>query len=208
MAIKNVIFDLGGVLVNIDYYRTINAFKSLGILNFEELFTQAQQSNLFDKIETGEISEKEFFAEISKYLPKNTTEKEIITAWNVMLLDFPKERLDFLLEVKEKYKTVLLSNTNTIHLQSFYQRLKDDHDLDSLEEYFQTIYLSCEMGMRKPHPEIFLKVCELEGFYPSETLFIDDSIQHVEGAKKAGLQALHLEVAKTNIIQLFHSFLR
>lgn len=206
MQIKNVIFDLGGVLLNIDYHLTIQAFVDIGMSNFQELFTQAQQSELFDKIEVGEISSDEFLAEIKALMPSHVTEVEIRTAWNAMLLDLPSERLDFLLAVKEKYNTALLSNTNSIHLESFYKELKKVHNLKSLDDYFHKVYFSCDLGMRKPNPETFLRVCELEGFNPSETLFIDDTIQHVEGAKQAGLQALHLDVKNTDVINLL-SFL-
>jgi len=206
MQIKNVIFDLGGVLLNIDYHLTIQAFVDIGMSNFQELFTQAQQSELFDKIEVGEISSDEFLAEIKALMPSYVSEVEIRTAWNAMLLDLPSERLDFLLAVKEKYNTALLSNTNSIHLESFYKELKKVHNLKSLDDYFHKVYFSCDLGMRKPNPETFLRVCELEGFNPSETLFIDDTIQHVEGAKQAGLQALHLDVKNTDVINLL-SFL-
>ncbi|HTO38447.1 MAG TPA: HAD family phosphatase [Brumimicrobium sp.] len=206
MQIKNVIFDLGGVLVNIDYHLTIQAFVDIGMSNFQELFTQAQQSELFDKIEVGEISSDEFLAEIKALMPSYVSEVAIRTAWNAMLLDLPSERLDFLLAVKEKYNTALLSNTNSIHLESFYKELKKVHNLKSLDDYFHKVYFSCDLGMRKPNPETFLRVCELEGFNPSETLFIDDTMQHVEGAKQAGLQALHLDVKNTDVINLL-SFL-
>lgn len=206
MQIKNVIFDLGGVLLNIDYHLTIQAFVDIGMSNFQELFTQAQQSELFDKIEVGEISSDEFLAEIKALMPSYVSEVEIRTAWNAMLLDLPSERLDFLLAVKEKYNTALLSNTNSIHLESFYKELKKVHNLKSLDDYFHKVYFSCDLGMRKPNPETFLRVCELEGFNPSETLFIDDTMQHVEGAKQAGLQALHLDVKNTDVINLL-SFL-
>lgn len=206
MQIKNVIFDLGGVLLNIDYHLTIQAFVDIGMSNFQELFTQAQQSELFDKIEVGEISSDEFLSEIKALMPSYVSEVEIRTAWNAMLLDLPSERLDFLLAVKEKYNTALLSNTNSIHLENFYKELKKVHNLKSLDDYFHKVYFSCDLGMRKPNPEIFLKVCELEGFNPSETLFIDDTMQHVEGAKQAGLQALHLDVKNTDVINLL-SFL-
>lgn len=206
MQIKNVIFDLGGVLLNIDYHLTIQAFVDIGMSNFQELFTQAQQSELFDKIEVGEISSDEFLAEIKALMPSHVSEVAIRTAWNAMLLDLPSERLDFLLAVKEKYNTALLSNTNSIHLESFYKELKKVHNLKSLDDYFHKVYFSCDLGMRKPNPETFLRVCELEGFNPSETLFIDDTMQHVEGAKQAGLQALHLDVKNTDVINLL-SFL-
>jgi|SRR5690554_762388 len=207
MKIKNIILDLGGVLLNIDYHLTISSFKSLGIENFEELYSQANQSNLFNDFETGHIERDEFIERIAKGLPNSVSQKALVDAWNAMLLDFPEERLAFLLQLKEKYNTVLLSNTNTIHLEFFHKQLKAVHKIDSLDNHFNTTYFSCDMKMRKPNPEIFLKVCKEEDFNPKETLFIDDSIQHVEGAKIAGLHAYYLDVKTNNIIDLLNSLL-
>lgn len=207
MRVKNIILDLGGVLLNIDYHLTITAFKKLGIKNFDELYSQANQNSLFDDFETGHISAQQFINGISNYLPKTTTEEEILQAWNAMLLDFPEERLNFLSTLKKQYNLVLLSNTNTLHLDFFHKQLLASHGVSSLDAYFNTTYFSCDMGMRKPHPEIFLQVCSLEGYIHSETLFIDDSIQHVAGAKEAGLHAYHLDVKENNVINLLRSLL-
>lgn len=207
MKIKNIILDLGGVLLNIDYHLTINAFKKLGIKNFDELYSQAAQNNLFDDLETGHISDQQFLKGLRKYLPEEIKNEEIINAWNAMLLDFPTERLNYLSRLKQQYNTALLSNTNTIHLDFFHQQLQETHQITSLDAYFKSTYFSCAMGMRKPNPEIFLEVCKREGFNPSETIFIDDSIQHVEGANKAGLHAYHLDVKQDNVIYLLNSLL-
>lgn len=201
IAIENIILDLGGVLLNIDYQKTIQAFKDLGIQHFDQLYTQAQQSDLFDELEKGTISASQFLNRLSTYLPSTVQESEIRTAWNAMLLSLPKERLSLLEELNKKYRVVLLSNTNVIHLESFYNTLYKDYGINSLDKYFETVYFSCEMQLRKPNEEIFKKVCQLERFEPKKTLFIDDSIQHVEGAKEMGLQAHHLDVTSDDIIQ-------
>lgn len=207
MKVKNIILDLGGVLLNINYQLTIDAFMQLGIKNFNNLYTQANQSELFSQLEKGEISDQAFIQGVKSYLPKTISEKEIIGAWNAMLLDFPKERLAFLKELNSNYNTVLLSNTNTIHLDFLHHYLYQTHGEKSLQPYFDHLYFSCEMGMRKPDAEIFEAVCEKENFDPKETLFIDDSIQHIEGAKSIGLQAHHLEVEDSDVIQLVRSLL-
>ena len=207
MAIKNIILDLGGVLLNIDYYKTIEAFKEIGIPNFEELFTQAKQEHLFDKYESGLIDSSDFIKALKKKLPPTISEEEIKSAWNAMLLDFPAKRLDFLLELKKEYKTFLLSNTNPIHLEAFHKIIHQNNGIDSLDNHFDKVYFSSDMGNRKPHPEIFLQVCKEQGLKPSETLFIDDTEQHVEGAKKAGLNAAHLDIKKQDVIQLLDSLL-
>ncbi len=206
MEIKNIILDLGGVLLNIDYSLTINKFKSLGIKNFETLYTQAQQNQLFDQFEKGEIGSNAFLNELNKLLP-SLSQSEIVAVWNEMLLDFPAQHFTYLLELKEKYNTVLLSNTNPIHLDHFHQKLKSVYNIDSLSTFFNNTYFSFEMGMRKPDVEIFQKVCSLENFDPKTTLFIDDTIQHVEGAKAAGLNAFHLDTKQTDVVQLMEKIL-
>lgn len=207
MKIKNIILDLGGVLLNINYQLTIDAFKQLGIKDFQSLYTQANQTDLFNQFEKGEISRDNFIDGVKNYLPESTSNKDIINAWNAMLLDFPKERLELLMELKSKYNTVLLSNTNTIHLDYFHNQLNKDYGENSLSNYFTKLYFSCEMGMRKPDAEIFSTLCKLENFNPKETLFIDDSIQHIEGAKAIGIQAHHLDVENDNVIRLARSLL-
>lgn len=207
MKIKNIILDLGGVLLNINYENTIREFKKLGIDNFEELYTQANQSKLFDKIEKGEITAKAFIAGLKDILPNHVTEQQIIHAWNAMLLDLPAERLDFLKELNQKYNTVLLSNTNVVHLKYFHKELQEAHKIDSLQDHFNKLYFSCDLKMRKPDEEIFHEVCNRENYNPDETLFIDDSIQHVEGAKKMGIHAFLLDTQKDNVIRLVNSLL-
>lgn len=207
MAIKNIILDLGGVLLNIDYHKTIESFKELGIPNFEELFTQAKQEHLFDKYESGLIDSKDFIEGLKKKLPPSISEDDIKSAWNAMLLDFPAKRLDFLLELKKEYNTFLLSNTNPIHLEAFHKIIRQNNGIESLDNHFDKVYFSSDMGNRKPNPEIFLQVCNEQKLKPSETLFIDDTEQHVEGAKKAGLKAEHLNIGKQDVIELLDSLL-
>jgi putative hydrolase of the HAD superfamily len=193
MEIKNIIFDLGGVILNIDYNKTIESFQSLGIPGFELLFTQAKQEHLFDKYETGELTSNAFLKGLKDKMPKSVSEEQIKKAWNDMLLDLPDERLDLLNKIKSKYKTSLLSNTNEIHLDAFHEIIERENEISSLAPFFQKVYYSCRMGLRKPDPAIFKHVCNEQGYEVANTLFIDDSIQHVEGAKKAGLKALHLD---------------
>lgn len=207
MAIKNIIFDLGGVILNIDYQKTTAAFEELGIPNFQALYTQAKQTQLFDHYETGKIDPETFVRQLKNMLPDRISEEEIIAAWNAMLLDLPAERLRFLKTVRTAYNTALLSNTNPIHLVHFHEQLKRVHGEPSLDPYFDGVYFSSSIGFRKPHAEAFHYVCNKHGYTPSETLFVDDSIQHVEGAQKAGLQSLYLDTDKSDVIELLHPFL-
>jgi putative hydrolase of the HAD superfamily len=207
MEIKNIIFDLGGVILNIDYNLTIAAFKHLGISNFDEIYSQASQNHLFDSYESGKIDSLFFLNELSNYLGNNYSHTQITDAWNAMLLDLPSERLHFLQELKKEYNTALLSNTNPIHIQKFHEIIQKDNDIDSLDSFFHHVHFSSDLGMRKPDKEIFTAVCRLHGYLPNETLFIDDSIQHVEGAKSAGLYAYYLDTSNNDVIQLVRSLL-
>jgi FMN phosphatase YigB (HAD superfamily) len=191
-TIDTIIFDLGGVILNIDYQLPVKAFKKLGIENFNELFSQASQSNLFNDYETGEISSDDFVNEIKKYLPENTSEAAIINAWNSILLDLPEERLFSLEKAAENHRIFLLSNTNALHIDSFNQYLINNLQLPSLEPFFETLYLSYEIGLRKPDLRIFEYVLQDAGLTPERTLFIDDSIQHIQAASELGILTKHL----------------
>ena len=199
---KNIIFDLGGVILNIDYSLTEKAFSKLGIGDFKTLFSQAQQTQLFDNYEKGFISSDNFRTELKKYLQKNISDAEIDIAWNSILLDLPKERIDLLKKIKTTHRTFLLSNTNDIHIETFNSYLKNEFELPDLSSFFEKMYLSYEIGMRKPDAEIFELVLRENNLKPKETLFIDDSIQHVEAAKKLGIEAYWLDVKKETILEV------
>ena len=203
--IKNIIFDLGGVIINIDYNLTAKAFEQMGISNFNVLFSQAQQSHLFDLYEKGQISSAEFRMEIKKIIGHHYTDEAIDKAWNALLLDIPPNRLTLLNKVKTKYSTFLLSNTNDIHIETFNGYLKQTFGVNNLDGYFNKLYLSYKVGMRKPDAEIFELVLSENNLLPHETLFIDDSIQHIESAKKLGINAYWLDVKKESIIDLFQN---
>lgn len=189
-TIKNIIFDLGGVIYDIDYHRTIKAFSDLGIPQAEVLYSQAKQTNLFDDYEIGAISSDTFIHELKSKLNKELDDSVIINAWNALLIGLPEHRLDFLLEVKTSFNTYLLSNTNELHINQINKELKEIH-VNGLSPFFHEVFLSYELGMRKPYKETFLEVINRLDIDPSETLFIDDSSQHLEGAKEAGLVTYH-----------------
>lgn len=200
---KNIIFDLGGVILNIDYILTEKAFSKIGISDFKTMFSQAQQTHLFDKYEKGFISSDDFRTELKKYLLEKTSNGNIDTAWNAMLLDLPKERIEFLKKTKLTHRTFLLSNTNDIHIEEINSYLNKEFKLSDLSSLFEKMYLSYKIGMRKPDAEIFEFVLGENNLKPNETLFIDDSIQHIEAAKKLGIATYWLDVRKGSILQLF-----
>jgi len=200
---KNIIFDLGGVIVNINYSLTTQAFSRLGLSDFDALFSQAKQSQLFDLYEKGLISSPDFRKEIKKYLGNHLDDTVIDHAWNAMLLDVPVQRLKLLEKTKLTHRTFLLSNTNDIHIETFNKYLQNTFAIADLTGHFNKLYLSYKVGMRKPDKEIFELVLSENNLQPHETLFIDDSIQHVESAQKLGIQAYLLDVKKESILDLF-----
>ncbi|MFT6210089.1 MAG: putative hydrolase of the HAD superfamily [Bacteroidia bacterium] len=201
---RNIIFDLGGVILNLNYQLTIEAFKKLGLPNFDANYTQLSQTALFDSFERGEIAPIEFRKGLKEVFGGPIADEELDLAWNAMLLDLPFERLHLLDRIRQGNKLVLLSNTNEIHVEAFETSLKIQHGQNDLSNYFETVYYSCRVGMRKPEARIFHHVLDSEGFSPSETLFIDDSPQHIEGARKVGLHTYHLRADKgETILDLF-----
>jgi HAD superfamily hydrolase (TIGR01549 family) len=194
---KNILFDLGGIFLNIDYQKTEQAFVDLGVKNFGQLFSQQFSNTLFESLETGKIAPDEFYEAFRKETNMSLPNKAIEHAWNAMLLDFPKERLDWLQIVAQQYPVYLFSNTNLIHYQSFIKDFVNQFPGEDFNDYFRKAYYSHELGLRKPYPESYLKIMELENLDPSETLFIDDTPKNIEGAKSAGLQTILLNDGRT-----------
>lgn len=195
-TIKNIILDLGGVLINLDYNRTNEELAKLGYANG---FTKAKQVDLFDRLEEGKISDSDFFKEFNNLANSNHDDQTIINSWNAILLDFPAERLELLKSLGEKYRVFLFSNTNSIHIQQVYLNLQKEHNIPNLDNHFEKVYLSNELGIRKPKPEGFTYIVEAHKLKTEETLFIDDSPQHIEGAKQAGINAEWLQLDKEDI---------
>jgi len=186
-GIKNILFDLGGVLYHIDYALTKKAFETLGVDDFDSHYSQQKQNKLFDKLETGKVSPKTFVSEMQKILPEQSEEK-IIQAWNAMLIGFTEENLNLLDSLSKNYSLYLLSNTNAIHIDRINTELKEQFGKPSLDVFFKKTYLSHEIGRRKPDIETFRWLLKDAAIKAQETLFIDDSIQHVASASHAGIK--------------------
>lgn len=205
-GIKNIIFDWGGVIINIDYNRTRSAFIDMGLTEFENHYTQFTQSSLFDMLDVGEISGEDFFSEILKEMPDGISIEQIMDAWNSMLLDFPEENYRLLKAVKDKYRSFLFSNTNEPHLGYYFKKLEKWYGITEMDPLFEKAYYSCRFGMRKPDTEAFRRIIEENELVPSETLFIDDSIQHIEAARETGINAYHLQ-APEKLTDLFNGIM-
>jgi glucose-1-phosphatase len=196
--IRNIIFDYGNVIFLIDFKRTQHTFTELGIQNVERFFGHTGHDHLFDQFEKGAISPIEFRDGIRKITASpDITDEQIDHAWNTLLIGVPPENHALLLQAKKKYRTFLLSNNNEIHYAWIIDYLKREYKLDSNSVFFEREYYSHLMGMRKPDAEIFQAVLDENNLNVQETLFIDDSPQHIATAKKLGLHTHLLTYPET-----------
>ncbi len=201
--IKNIIFDYGNVIFNIDFKKVSDAWKKLGITNAHEFYGHRQQYPVFNAIERGEISPAKFRDRIREITQKpGLTDAQIDDAWNAIFISIPKGNHELLLQLKSKYRTFLLSNINAIHYDYVHDYLKREFNMESNEDLFEKAYYSHLTGKRKPEAEIFEQVLQENKLNPAETLFIDDSPQHLETAKKLGMQT-YLMTAPNTIQQYF-----
>lgn len=192
-GIRNIIFDLGGVLFEIDYSAPAHAFSKLGIKNFDRQLSKSSQEGIFDLLETGKISNENFLQYLLDKCP-GATLQEVTDAWNSILKGLWEERIEFVRHLRTSgYRTFLLSNTNAIHSEAFGKMIDQQIGLPNFHSVFEKIYYSHQIGRRKPDPALFQQVCKWNDLDPRETLFIDDSVQHIQGAAKAGLKSVHLD---------------
>ena len=196
-SIKNIIFDMGGVILNLDFKKTELAFAALGIGNFNEYYTLQTVTPIFEKLEIGEITPETFYDEFRKLVELPLTNEQIRNAWNALLLDFPPERINWLKEIKNRYHIYLLSNTNEIHYNSFTKTFKEQINDDSFDDLFIKAYYSHKMGLRKPSKEIFETILKEQDLDAAETVFIDDSEANIQAAKSVGLQTIYLPSPQT-----------
>ena len=199
--IDNIIFDLGNVILDIDYQSTIKAFEKIGIENASILYSKSSQTKIFDQLETGKITKEDFILEIQKIIPK-ASKSEIINAWNAIIKDLPESRIDILKNLKDKFSIFLLSNTNSIHIDYIVKKIGGGK-YDEFYNLFDKVYYSHEVKLRKPDPNIFKLVINENNLKIKNTLFIDDSIQHINSAKKLGLQTYHLNNSMESLETIF-----
>ena len=186
--LKNIIFDLGGVLLNIDYNKTLQAFKELGYNDFEEMYNQYSADALFEQLETGNITNDEFYNKILKGREESVNKDQVTLAWNTLLLDFRLSTIDFLKELAKKYNLYLLSNTNAIHLEAFRKIFTEQTGYADIDVFFKKAYYSNLVHLRKPNKNIFEFVLADARIWPEESLFIDDSYNNIDTAREMGFK--------------------
>ncbi|MFA9189033.1 HAD family phosphatase [Flavobacterium sp. FBOR7N2.3] len=194
--INAIIFDFGDVFINLDKKATIDGLKNLGL---EEWNADLDQLNI--QFEKGNISKDDFLGGFQKQLP-NASIEEILKAWNAVLLDFPLYRLEFLQMLSQKYRLFLLSNTDSIHINTFEKRVGTSFYSD-FYQCFEKVYFSFEMGMRKPDKEIYHCVLNNHQLQPKHTLFVDDKKENTDAAQALGIHVWNLQVGKEDVIDLF-----
>jgi len=194
--INTIIFDFGDIFINLDKKATIDGLKKLGL---EEWNADLDHLNI--QFEKGNISKDEFLGGFQKQLP-NASIDEILEAWNAILTDFPLYRLEFLQMLSKKYRLFLLSNTDSIHINTFEQRVGTSFYSD-FYQCFEKVYFSFEMGMRKPDSEIYLTLLNKHELQPKRTLFIDDKKENTDAAQALGIHVWNLQVGKEDVVDLF-----
>ncbi|WP_035670543.1 HAD family phosphatase [Flavobacterium sp. 83] len=194
--INTIIFDFGDIFINLDKQATMDALQKLGLSEWNE-----DLDHLNTQFETGQISREDFLFGIQKHVP-NASINEILDAWNAILLDFPLYRLEFLQMLSKKYRLFLLSNTDSIHIETFEQKNGISFYSD-FYQCFEKVYFSFEVEMRKPNPEIFNYLVNKHDLAPKRTLFIDDKKENTDAALALGFQVWNLQVGKEDVVHLF-----
>lgn len=189
--IKNIIFDLGGIFIDINYQKTEDSFLKLGFKNFADFYKQDYVSDLFNDLEIGKINDNLFCNEIRKISKLNISNKQIIDAWNALLGTFFEGRINWLQQLND-YNIFLFSNTNKIHYDAFMRIYKKQFGNSNFDNFFIKAYYSHTLGLRKPNINSYEFILNEQNLTASETLFVDDTKKNIEGAAKAGLQTLLL----------------
>jgi putative hydrolase of the HAD superfamily len=206
-GVTTLLFDLGQVIINLDFNATESAFKNIFGPDYQLLKQRSTVEEVFERYETGHISEADFLQALQALTEKQLDSSLLIQAWNAMLLDIPQPRLQMLDILRKRYKVMLLSNTNATHLDHVYRYLKTTYNISAWEDqYFDHAYYSHLMGLRKPHREIYEAVLNDHQLRPEQVLFIDDNADNITGANALGIKTLHHN-PEQDITYIFQNFL-
>jgi putative hydrolase of the HAD superfamily len=200
--IKNILFDFGGVIINIDPMSVIHELSQMGVDDGMKLHQELLKENAYVRLETNELSPGGFRDLVRKFTGKSFSDNEIDHAWNTIIKDIPMERVELIERLKKKYRVYLLSNSNSIHYDYYNRYVRENFGHDSLDAIFDRAWYSFRMGLYKPDPEIFLRVLNEGGMVAEETLFIDDNLKNVEAARTVGLKGYHLKDGE-DVVDIF-----
>jgi len=197
---KNILFDLGGVILDINVQATLKGFYDLGFPAELMQFPHSMTTDLFFKYETGKLDTDQFRNAIRESAGVEMSNQAFDEAWNAMLVRVPEERTVLLKHLSERYPLYMLSNTSSLHVAVFEKMYLDAAGV-SMHEIFKKIYYSHEIGWHKPDQEAWEFVIKDAGIKPEETLFLDDNIHNVKASQELGFQAIHIH-ERTNLLDL------
>jgi glucose-1-phosphatase len=196
--IKNIIFDFGGVICDLDIARTVEKFKEFGPVKPGEIVSKEESDLRFAKLvehfEKGDISSEEFRESIKNHYETTPSDAVIDDTWNALLAGIPAQRLQLLEEIRSRYRIFLLSNSNEIHYQHYLEEFRMKTGIQDFQDLFEKAYFSFMIHLSKPGKEIFEFVLKDSHLKPSQTFFIDDTIKHVETARNLGIRGYHLDI--------------
>jgi putative hydrolase of the HAD superfamily len=191
LRMKNILFDLGGVILDINVQATLKHFYELGFPSELLQYPNNMTSDLFFRYETGKIGTAEFRNELRKISGKDVSDEELNEAWNAMIVRIPEKRTRLLDQLKERYDLYMLSNTSPLHTPVFEQMYLEVAG-KPMKDLFKKLYYSFEIGWHKPDPEAWEYVIADAGIVPQETLFLDDNIHNIKASQELGFQAIHI----------------
>lgn len=198
--IRNILLDLGGVILDINVDATKQRFYELGLPAVFMQYPENMLTDLFYKYETGRIDTANYRNEVRRLSGIDLTDRDIDEAWNAMLVRVPSERTDLLKKLKERYKLYLLSNTCPLHAPVFEQMYQDAAGIP-MKDAFDKLYYSFDIGFHKPDQQAWQFVIDDAGIMPGETLFVDDNIHNIKASQELGFQAIHLH-ERTHLLEL------
>lgn len=202
-GIDAIIFDFGNVLIDLDYPRVIRRFAEVANKNQEEIEELVVTAPILQKLEMGMIGPQEFRNKMNDILGTNLGERQFESIWNSMLKSITKERLDKVLKIGERFDTFILSNTNMIHEIAYEEMIMEATGGNSLRDYVKEVYYSHEIGMRKPNLNCYKFVIDDIGLYASRMLFLDDRLDNIEGAQRAGMKTVQIFDPDVQINEIF-----
>lgn len=209
-GIGNIVFDFGGVLIDIDPDRTVKALKELGLEHFKESDVHPNNTGPFLDVELGTISQARFVEALRAMIPAGNTvptETQLLDAWNAMLLDYDWSRFELLDELREAgYRVFLLSNTNQVHRDFYIAKFdRENPARRSFESYFDRCFYSDVMHLRKPDPAIYTTMMEQANIHAQDSIFIDDNKMNTDAAEKVGMAVYNLR-PPMEVFELFERF--
>lgn len=187
-----LIFDLGNVIIDIDYQKALQLIKEEVSTGFHDKVHEFYLTDFHKDYEVGRINSDQFREEVRGYFQRDWSDEKVDELWNSLLLKIPVERLELISKLREKFQVGVLSNTNPIHIHAVNRILQNDHNLENFDPIFDWVFLSHEMGLAKPSPEIYEKLLVDLGTSGDRVIFFDDLLANVEGAKEVGIQAVHV----------------